>query len=207
MSAAAKLKQITDDELEGDVKWVAQQVAMLCARIAGTLRRSRDFSPDGHRPSTGGAPGSGMGGVSDPTYAAALAPNRASDKEGEETPDSWTRYDPTYVYEAKLTAAWREFITALRHLVAVVTLIDSHGDNPESDGKVRRPKLGSGYCQACGHNATGEGNDRLKGGLCDRDRMRFSRTPERWGHDKSRFIAWVKAGRPAPDTVPTGNTP
>ena len=85
-----------------------------------------------------------------------------------------------------LTKAWRRIRDDLRNLRTITAGIHSHAS---SDIGKRAPKsaLGAGPCRACGIDCSGLDGDRLRGGLCDADRKRFTRNPEQWGHDQVAF--------------------
>lgn len=147
-------------------------------------RRALEFAGGGYPT---GSDGPGSTDVSRPTEAAVLAMSTARTKHDR---DVWSP-DPTDMYAQglrnKLVAAEQAVLELMRQM----QVINSHGGDPdkEAESRLKRPALGAGNCRRCDCNATGVGDDRLRGGLCDACRKRFERDPARWGHDRTRYIA------------------
>lgn len=103
-----------------------------------------------------------------------------SDPTGRATSDQGDRMADAYA------KAWRKLRDDLRELRTLSVGIHAHASSDIVDRAPRSP-LGAGLCRACGVNCSGAPGDRLRGGLCDADRKRFTRNPERWGHDQVAF--------------------
>jgi hypothetical protein len=153
----------------------AQRITMLAMRtqehtaLGHSATRAEAWMPG---PRSGlGAEGPRSSGVSDPTGNAATN----------------TR-DPSTRWAIELGLAAHRLADTIAQLEQLCATIDAQADREYDDRtRARKTALGAGACRACGVGCSGIGDDRLRGGLCDADRKRFTRDPGRWGHDQVAF--------------------
>jgi hypothetical protein len=138
-------------------------------------RRAESYAP-GIRSGLHGDPRGPVGEPGRPTEAKALADD-----------------DPSAGWQRELAIAARAADAIVGRLAAILTTINAHAA-PEYDDSTgtRSRRLGAGPCLACGHDATGVDDDRLRGGLCNADRVRWHRVQASFAGDRG---AWIRERR------------
>ncbi len=182
----AKPRHLTDadcdaliGEMEAELKACKADLKKPGKDLKTARRLANDFAPDGHKSSTAGDDSPRGTDVSDPTAAQVI-------RLVERGPD------PTQGYRSTLRNRVSNMRSAIADLAQTRTAITAHAEDPDAEDGVRRQSLGAGNCRACDRDRSGVEHDRLRGGLCDRDRKRFERDSARWDHDQVRFERFVQ---------------
>lgn len=176
-------QKLTDDACRQAIEETRRLLVVLDRDLLNARRHAADFAAVGY--SNGNTDPGGTSDISRPTEAAVLAQEHTDPDTGRTT---W-KQDPTAFYPDKLRNAINNLRTAVADAHRAVTVIESHGTDPDKDDdtNARRPALGAGACKVCDHYCTGVDGDRLRSGLCDRHRKQWERQRSDY-HDRGDWI-------------------